>query len=148
MGLSVFGASACVSFVRLLFPDGDQPNAKYDGYICLGEVQVQCPGVTPKLVSIEARFGKIEVDVAHPGAGGTVPPQPRRQAQCPTLAGAAACRGLSRIPGGKRHAPLGAGRVTPTWSAKIKSATKAGGPLPSMSMSPRRLASPCCKSPA
>ena len=47
-------------------PDGDQSAAKYDGYICLGEVQVQCPGTEPKLVGIEAGFGKVEVDVACP----------------------------------------------------------------------------------
>ncbi|MCU0962911.1 MAG: discoidin domain-containing protein, partial [Pirellulaceae bacterium] len=57
-------------FVRLLFPDGDQPNAKYDGYICLGEVQVQRPSAAPELVSIEAGFGKVDVDVAHPALVG------------------------------------------------------------------------------
>ena len=69
------------------------PMAKYDGYICLGEVQVQCPGVAPKLVSIEARFGKVEVDVAHPalvglylrGPDGQLSAQPLL-AQRPTVA--------------------------------------------------------------
>ena len=53
-------------FVRLFFPDGDQPHAKYDGYICLGEVQVDAPGLAPELVSIEAAFGKVEVNVTRP----------------------------------------------------------------------------------
>ena len=53
-------------FVRLFFPDGDQPQAKYDGYICLGEVQVDAPGLAPQLVSIEGAFGKVEVNVTRP----------------------------------------------------------------------------------
>lgn len=53
-------------FVRLFFPDGDQPKAKYDGYICLGEVQIDAPGLAPQLVSIEGAFGKVEVNVSRP----------------------------------------------------------------------------------
>ncbi|MHB8861132.1 MAG: discoidin domain-containing protein [Pirellulaceae bacterium] len=53
-------------FVRLLFPDGDQPQAKYDGYICLGEVHIDAPGLAPHLVSIEGAFGKVEVNVGRP----------------------------------------------------------------------------------
>ena len=53
-------------FVRLFFPDGDQPQAKYDGYICLGEVQIDAPGLAPQLVSIEGAFGKVEVNVTRP----------------------------------------------------------------------------------
>jgi hypothetical protein len=53
-------------FVRLLFPDGDQPGAKYVGYICLGEVEILAPGLTPQVVSIEGAFGKAEVNVGRP----------------------------------------------------------------------------------
>ena len=53
-------------FVRLFFPDGDQQGAKYDGYLCLGEVEVQAPGLTPQVVSIEGPFGKAEVNVTFP----------------------------------------------------------------------------------
>jgi hypothetical protein len=53
-------------FVRLFFPDGDQPQAKYDGYICLGEVQVDAPGLAPHLVIIKGVFGKVEVNVTRP----------------------------------------------------------------------------------
>ena len=53
-------------FVRLFFPDGDQPQAKYDGYICLGEVQIDAPGLAPHVMSIEGAFGKVEVNVTRP----------------------------------------------------------------------------------
>ncbi|MHB8969219.1 MAG: discoidin domain-containing protein [Pirellulaceae bacterium] len=53
-------------FVRLCFPDGDQPQAKYDGYICLGEVQIDAPGLAPHVMSMEGAFGKVEVNVTRP----------------------------------------------------------------------------------
>ena len=133
-------------FVRLYFPDGDQSAAKYDGYICLGEVQVQCPGTEPKLVGIEARFGKVEVDVARPdwwhciSAVRTVDCAPnlgwRSGPQWRTDTGRAAASAAGRDKG------------TRTWSAKIKSAMKAGWPLRSRWMCRRRLAGACCASPA
>ncbi|MFH1924263.1 MAG: discoidin domain-containing protein, partial [Planctomycetota bacterium] len=58
--------AAPARYVRLLFSDGDQPGAKYDGYLCLGEVEVQAPGLTPQVVTIEAPFGKAEVNVTFP----------------------------------------------------------------------------------
>jgi hypothetical protein len=53
-------------YVRLLFPDGDQAGAKYEGYICLGEVEVKAPGLIPQILSVEAAFGKVEVNVTRP----------------------------------------------------------------------------------
>jgi len=53
-------------FLRLFFPDGDQPGAKYDGYLCLGEVEVQAPGVAPQVVALEGAFGKVEVNTGRP----------------------------------------------------------------------------------
>lgn len=61
-----FSEPASGRFVRLFFPDGDQPRAKYDGYICLGEVQIDAPGLAPHLVSLEGAFGKVEVNVTRP----------------------------------------------------------------------------------
>ena len=61
-----FPEAASGRFVRLFFPEGDQPQAKYDGYICLGEVQIDAPGLAPQLVSIEGVFGKVEVNVTRP----------------------------------------------------------------------------------
>jgi len=57
---------ASARYVRLLFPDGGQAGAKYQGYLCLGEVEVQGPGLGPRIVAIEGAFGKAEVDVARP----------------------------------------------------------------------------------
>ena len=57
-----FPEAASGGFMRLFFPEGDQPQAKYDGYICLGEVQIDSPGLAPQLVSIEGVFGKVEVE--------------------------------------------------------------------------------------
>ena len=65
MGLSVSQAGTR-TLRRLSFPDGDQPQAKYDGYICLGEVQIHAPGVAPQVMSIEGAFGKVEVNVTRP----------------------------------------------------------------------------------
>jgi hypothetical protein len=42
-------------FVRLFFPDGDQPQAKYEGYICLGEVQIDAPGLALHMTRTHAR---------------------------------------------------------------------------------------------
>ena len=53
-------------FVRLLFPEGGQPGAKYPGYLCLGEVEVQAPELAPKIVKLEGRFGVAELDVNAP----------------------------------------------------------------------------------
>jgi len=53
-------------FVRLLFAEGSQPAARYPGYLCLGEVQVDAPGSAPRLAAIEGAFGRAEVDVASP----------------------------------------------------------------------------------
>jgi hypothetical protein len=52
--------------LRLLFPDGDQPEATYDGYLCLGEVEVLAPGLTPRVVTIEGPFGRADVNVTFP----------------------------------------------------------------------------------
>ena len=57
-------------YVRLLFPDGDQPGAKYDGYLCLGEVEVLAPGLTPKVVTVEGPFGRADVSVTFPALVG------------------------------------------------------------------------------
>ena len=61
-----FPAAMPGRFVRLFFPDGDQTQAKYDGYICLGEVQIDAPGLAPQFVSIDGSFGKVEVNVTRP----------------------------------------------------------------------------------
>lgn len=53
-------------FVRLVFPEGAQQKARYPGYLCLGEVEVQTPGVPPRIVALEGPFGKAEVDVLAP----------------------------------------------------------------------------------
>jgi hypothetical protein len=53
-------------YVRLLFPDGDQVGAKYEGYICLGEVEVKALGLIPQIVSVEGAFGKVDVNVTRP----------------------------------------------------------------------------------
>jgi len=53
-------------FVRLFFPEGAQPGAKYPGYLCLGEVEVRSPGLPSRIVTIEGQFGKAEVDVCTP----------------------------------------------------------------------------------
>ena len=53
-------------YVRLLFPDGDQAGAKYEGHICLGEVEVKAPGLAPQILSVESAFGKVEVNVTRP----------------------------------------------------------------------------------
>ncbi|MFH1920632.1 MAG: discoidin domain-containing protein [Planctomycetota bacterium] len=55
-------------YVRLAFPDGGQAGARdvTKGYLCLGEVEAQGPEITPRLVTIEGRFGKAEVNVTHP----------------------------------------------------------------------------------
>ena len=52
--------------VRVFFPEGSQPRAKYPGYLCLGEVEIQAPGLGPRLVTLEDRFGKAEIDVNAP----------------------------------------------------------------------------------
>ncbi|MBM4091031.1 MAG: hypothetical protein FJ276_16655 [Planctomycetes bacterium] len=61
-----FPAAVPGRFVQLFFPDGDQPRAKYDGYICLGEVQIDAPGLAPHIVTVEGAFGKVEVNVTRP----------------------------------------------------------------------------------
>jgi len=53
-------------FVRILFPDGSQPGAKYPGYLCLGEVEVEAPGRPPQIVTLEGAFGKAEVNATAP----------------------------------------------------------------------------------
>jgi hypothetical protein len=53
-------------YVRLLFPDGDQAGAKYEGHICLGEVEVKAPGLAPRILSVEGAFGKVDVNVTRP----------------------------------------------------------------------------------
>ncbi|MFH1920631.1 MAG: discoidin domain-containing protein [Planctomycetota bacterium] len=53
-------------YVRLLFPEGGQEGAQYEGYLCLGEVEVQAPGLTPHVVTLEGPFGKAEVNVTWP----------------------------------------------------------------------------------
>ena len=53
-------------FVRLLFPQGAQPGARYPGYLCLGEVEVGAPSLAPRIAIIEGLFGRAEVDVAAP----------------------------------------------------------------------------------
>ncbi|NUQ66127.1 MAG: discoidin domain-containing protein, partial [Pirellulales bacterium] len=53
-------------YVRLLFPEGDQPGARYEGYLCIGEVEIQAPGIAPQMVTIEAAFGKAEVNASRP----------------------------------------------------------------------------------
>jgi hypothetical protein len=53
-------------FVRLSFPDGAQPGARYPGYLCLGEVEVQSPDLPPRIVELEGPFGKVEVDILAP----------------------------------------------------------------------------------
>ena len=55
-----------VRHLRLLFPDGGQPGAKYAGYLCLGEVEVMAPGRQPRIVTIEGAFGKVELNVTFP----------------------------------------------------------------------------------
>ncbi len=110
-----FPAAVPGRFVRLFFPDGDQPQAKYDGYICLGEVQIDAPGLAPQLVSIEGAFGKVEVNVTRPswtrlylrGVGRTGP----------------------GIPAGRLLADArGPGALAPTWWPKMANATRAGWP--------------------
>jgi hypothetical protein len=61
-----FPESTSARYVRLLFPDGDQVGAKYEGYICLGEVEVKAPGLTPEILNVEGAFGKVEVNVTRP----------------------------------------------------------------------------------
>lgn len=53
-------------FVRLSFPDGEQPGGKYEGYVCLGEIEVKAPGVSAQIQSVEGAFGKVEVNVTRP----------------------------------------------------------------------------------
>jgi len=53
-------------YLRLLFPEGSQPGAKYPGYLCLGEVEVKAPGLTPQIVALEGPFGKAEFNVTFP----------------------------------------------------------------------------------
>jgi len=53
-------------FVRILFPDGSQPGAKYPGYLCLGEVEIEAPGRSPQIVALEGAFGKAEVNTTAP----------------------------------------------------------------------------------
>ena len=57
---------AAARFVRLLFPEGSQPAAKYPGYLCLGEVEVQVPESPARIVTLEAGFGKAQIDVDRP----------------------------------------------------------------------------------
>ncbi len=52
--------------IRLLFPDGEQAGAKYEGYVCLGEVEIKAPGLVPQVLSTEGAFGRVEVNVARP----------------------------------------------------------------------------------
>jgi len=59
-------APAPARHVRLLFPDGGQPAAKYPGYLCLGEVDVLAAGLAARIVAIEGPFGKAEIDVRSP----------------------------------------------------------------------------------
>jgi len=78
-----FTEATSARYVRLLFPDGDQDVTKYQGYVCLGEVEVKAPGLAPQLLSVEGAFGKVEVNVTHPslaalylrGAEGGLSPQ-------------------------------------------------------------------------
>jgi hypothetical protein len=53
-------------YVRLCFPEGDQPGARYEGYICLGEVEVEAPGRVSPRVTIEGPFGRAEVATQRP----------------------------------------------------------------------------------
>lgn len=53
-------------FVRLSFPDGSQPGAKWAGYLCLGAVEIRSPRIPPPVVDIEGAFGKAEVSVLRP----------------------------------------------------------------------------------
>jgi len=57
---------ATARYVRLLFPEGSQPGAKYPGYLCLGEVEVPVPEIQVKTVTIEGKFGKAEINVDAP----------------------------------------------------------------------------------
>jgi len=53
-------------YVRLLFPDGGQSQAHYPGYLCLGEIEVQAQGLTPKIIVLEGAFGRADVNVSRP----------------------------------------------------------------------------------
>ncbi len=53
-------------YVRLSFPEGSQPGAKYPGYLCLGEVEVPVPEIQARTVAIEGKFGKAEINVDAP----------------------------------------------------------------------------------
>jgi len=61
-----FAQPVSARYLRLLFPEGCQAGAKYPGYLCLGEVEVQSPDIAPRLVTIEGCFGKAEFDVNSP----------------------------------------------------------------------------------
>ena len=60
------GAETKARWLRLAFPDGCQPGAKYPGYLCLGEVEVQAPELVPRMASIEGRFGKADFSLSAP----------------------------------------------------------------------------------
>lgn len=51
-------------FLRLVFPEGSQPGARYPGYVCLGEVEV--PELQQQTVTIEGKFGKAEINIDAP----------------------------------------------------------------------------------
>ena len=53
-------------YVRLLFPEGSQPAARFPGYLCLGEVEVPVPEITARTMAIEGKFGKAEINVDAP----------------------------------------------------------------------------------
>ena len=53
-------------FIRLLFPEGCQPGAKYPGYLCLGEVEVPVSRTPSRTVTLEGGFGRAEIQVDVP----------------------------------------------------------------------------------
>ncbi|MCX5670515.1 MAG: discoidin domain-containing protein [Planctomycetota bacterium] len=57
---------ATARYVRLLFPDGSQPGAKYPGYLCLGEVEVPAPEIQARILTIEGKFGQAAINVDAP----------------------------------------------------------------------------------
>jgi hypothetical protein len=57
-------------YVRLVFAEGGQEGANYPGYLCLGEVDVLAQGLAPRVATIEAAFGKVEVNVTFPALVG------------------------------------------------------------------------------
>lgn len=61
-----FPPGTSTRFVRLVFPDGAQPGAKYPGYLCLGEVEIPVAEPKARVVTIAGRFGKAEINVDAP----------------------------------------------------------------------------------